>query len=126
MPLQTVLLSSLTLAAGAEKRLLPGLDVSEYGRLHFHIASRGRAVAGLHARVLFGTVVGPITLLSDSTVWYEESTSERDFVHTVPLTDGSTGFILSVPVVAPRLYDLILKNTGPKAIEDLYVTLLAK
>ncbi len=33
---------------------------------------------------------------------------------------------MSVPVIAPQLYDVILKNTGSKEIENLYVTLMTQ
>jgi hypothetical protein len=78
--------------------------------------------------VLFGTPVAGsgITLLADSTVWFEETLSEREFIWTAPATFDRTGFVVSVPVVAPTLYDVILTNTGATAMDQVYVTLLAQ
>lgn len=36
---------------------------------------------------------------------------------------GSTGFTMSVPVIAPVLYDVILRNTGTSALDKVYVAL---
>ncbi len=40
--------------------------------------------------------------------------------------DPSTRFIISVPVVAPQLYDVILRNTGSQPLDALYVTFMAQ
>jgi hypothetical protein len=124
-----ILLQNETLAPNAEKRLLPGLDVRRWDRLHFHVGADARSVAGLKVRILFGTSM-PGThcgaLLADSTVWFEETVSEREFVHTAPLGYTGTGFCMSVPVVAPLLYDVILTNTGNQPLTTLYVTLMAQ
>lgn len=124
-----VLLKDEALAPGAERRLLPHLPVAEWDRLHFHIGSDARSVAGLSVRVLFGTPM-PGThcgaLLADSTIWFEENTNETEFVHTAPIGYTGTGFVMSVPVVAPELYDVILKNTGGQPLEHIYVTVLAQ
>ena len=125
MALQTVLLDGQPMAAGQERRLFPGLDVSTYDRLHFHISAGARAVDELHVRVLFGTPVSPVTLLADSTVWFEDSVSEREFSHQAP-TSGGTGFVMSVPVVAPLLYDVILTNNSASDKPTVYVALLAQ
>ena len=127
-PLARVLLNNAAIAPGAQTRLLPNLDVKAYDRLHFHIARAGKSVAGLSVRVLFGTPVAGsgITLLADSTVWFEETLSEREFIWTAPATFNRTGFVVSVPVVAPTLYDLILTNTSATAMDQVYVTLLAQ
>lgn len=124
MAFTKILISDLTLRAGEEKRLLPGLPVAEYDRLHVHIGAKARGIDGLTARILFATSVPSGAILSNSTVWYGESTVDHDFVHAAPA--GHTGFIMSVPVVAPTLYDVILKNTSAKELVDIYVTLLAK
>lgn len=126
MVLQKVLLSGESLATGEEKRLLPGLDVNKWDRLHFHISGGVRSIADLSVRVLFGTPVDSMILLADSTVWFEDSVSEREFVHTTPSTYNGTGFVLSVPVVAPRLYDVILKNLGDDEKPEVYVTVMAQ
>ena len=55
-----------------------------------------------------------------------QTTSERDFIFTTPATYNQTGFIISVPVVAPLLYDVILTNKGTLPLDDLYVALLAQ
>ena len=113
MPFTRFLAKKLTIAAGAEKRLLPGLNVGKWDRLHFHIGADARSVAGLSVRILFGTPLAGShcgALLADSTVWYEDTVSEREFSHSVPTTYNGTGFVMSVPVVAPLLYDVILKN----------------
>lgn len=92
---------------------------------------RGDAVAvpGLDVRVLFsvpapGTHCGGI--LTDSTVWFEESASPRYFEYTTPASFGRTGFTISVPVVAPILYDVILRNTGTATLGSVYVALFAQ
>lgn len=121
-----MLLEGESLAAGQEKRLLPGLDVSKWDRLHFHTSAGTRSVAGLRAKVLSGTPVDGKILLTDSTVWFEETVSEREFSHTTPSTYGGTGFAMSVPVVAPLLYDVILRNVSDKEKPEVYVTLVAQ
>src|SRR5262245_5035616 len=124
--LTKVLLQNGSIPAGQEKRLLPGLDVKLYDRLHFHIGRAGKSVGNLSVRVLFGTPIAGtgITILADGSVWFEETTSERDFIFTTPATYNQTGFIISVPVVAPLLYDVILTNKGTQPIDELYVALL--
>jgi hypothetical protein len=124
-----VLLENAVIPAGGEKRLLPNLAIGQWDRLHFHIGAIARAVAGLNVRVLFGT---PVTgahsgvLLADSTIWYEETVSEREFSYTTPQEYGGTGFVMSVPVVAPLLYDVILTNTGTEPLETIHVTVMAQ
>lgn len=124
-----VLLENEVIPAGGEKRLLPNLAIGKWDRLHFHIGADARTVAGLNVRILFGTLL-PGThcgaLLADSTVWYEETVSEREFSYTTPQEYGGTGFVLSVPVVAPLLYDVILTNTGAEPLETIYVTVMAQ
>ena len=122
MALKKMLLEGETNDAGAEKRILPGLSVERWDRLHFHISNGSRAVNNLQVRVLFGTPAGSKVLLADSTVWFEDSKNERDFVHSTPPNYGGTGFILSVPVVAPVLYDVILRNLGEEPLTSMFVT----
>ena len=125
MALQNVLLDDQLITAGQELRLLPGLDVSTYDRLHLHISAGGGAVDELHVRVLFGSPLPGVTLLADSTVWFEDTVSEREFSHQAPTT-GSTGLVMSVPVVAPMLYDVILTNNSGADKPTVYVALLAQ
>ena len=129
MAFTEILLENDTIRVGAEKRLLPGLDVSRWDRLHFHIGSDARSVAGLNVRILFGTPMAGThcgSLLADSTVWYEDTVSEREFSHAVPTTYGGTGFVMSVPVVAPQLYDVILRNNGTADLSTICVTVMAQ
>lgn len=129
MAYKKVLLENETIAAGAEKRLLPHIDVSRWDRLHFHIAADARSVAGLSVRILFGTPIKGLhcgSLLADSTIWYEDTVWEREFLHNVPTTYGGTGFIMSVPVVAPELFDVILRNNGTSELTTIYVTVMAQ
>ena len=129
MAFTKVLLSDATIPAGGEERLRPDIDVSAWDRVHFHIAADARSVAGLQVRVLFGTPMRGThcgALLADSTIWYEETASEREFSHTAPTGYGGTGFVMSVPVVAPLLYDVILRNTGTQKLETIYVTVMAQ
>jgi len=129
MALRKILLKNATIAAGAEKRILPNLAVGAYDRLHFHIGADAVSVGGLSVRILFGTPLAGThcgALLADSTVWFEETVSEREFIHTVSETYGRTGFVMSVPVVAPLLYDVILRNTGTKALKTISVALMAQ
>lgn len=124
------LLEKEKIAAGEEKRILPHLDVSRWDRLHFHISNGNRAIAGTSVRILFATPMkgAPCggNLLADSTVWFEDTVSEREFSYTTPNNYGGTGFVMSVPVVAPSLYDVILRNVGKKALESVYVTVMAQ
>lgn len=126
MAYHKVLLDGAPMAAGEEKRLLPGIDVSKWDRLHFHVSAGVRTIAGMNVRVLFGTPVNGKILLTDSTVWFEETVSEREFSHTTPNTYGGTGFVMSVPIVAPQLYDIILRNTGGEDKPNVYVTMMAQ
>ncbi|MCX6555853.1 MAG: hypothetical protein NTW95_00230 [Candidatus Aminicenantes bacterium] len=125
--LTKVLLQNATIPAHSEKRLMPGLDVKKYDRLHIHVGRDAMSVGGLSVRVLFIT---PITglhcggILADSTVWFEETVNEREFIWTG--AQGRTGFIVSVPVVAPVLFDVILTNTTDQPLTTVYVTLMAQ
>jgi hypothetical protein len=127
--LTKVLLQNATIAGNGEQRLLPNLDVKKYDRLHIHIGRDAKGVAGLAVKVLFGSPLAGLhcgALLADSTVWFEETVSEREFVWTAPASYSRTGFVVSVPVVAPVLYDVILTNTTPQPLDTVSVTLLAQ
>ena len=128
--LTKVLLQNATIPAGNEQRILPNLDVKLYDRLHIHVGRDAKSVAGLSVRVLFSTPLPGVlhcgAILADSTVWFEEDVSEREFTWTAPLTYNRTGFVISVPVVAPLLYDVILRNTGTQAMDSVYVTVMAQ
>jgi hypothetical protein len=129
MAFTKVLLQDETISAGGEKRILPNMDVSKWDRLHFHIGADARAVAGLNVRILFGTPLKGThcgALLADSTIWYEETVSEREFSHSVPTNYNGTGFVMSVPVIAPLLYDVILKNNGNSALTTISVAVMAQ
>lgn len=126
MTFQKVLLQGKSLAAGEEKRLLPSLDVSKWDRLHFHISAGTQAINGISVKILFGTPVGKKVLLTDRTVWYEDSVSEREFSHTTPSDYYGTGFVMTVPVVAPLLYDVIVKNLEDDTKPEVYVTVMAQ
>jgi hypothetical protein len=65
-------------------------------------------------------------LLADSTVWFEDSVSERELTHITPNHYNGTGFVMSVPVVAPHLQDVILHNVGNNDLDSLYVTVMAQ
>jgi len=127
--LTKVLLSNATIPAGQEVRLWPGMDVSRWDRLHFTIGADARGVPGLDVRVLFSVPIAGLHcggLLTDGTVWFEDGATPRDFHYATPATYGETGFTLSVPVIAPVLYDVILRNTGSTALETIYVALFAQ
>lgn len=127
--LQKVLLKNEPLAVGKEKRLLPNLDVSKWDRLHFHISNGNKSIAGCKARILFATPMkdAPCSaMLADSTVWFEDSVSEREFTHITPNHFNGTGFVMSVPVVAPKLYDVILHNVGNADLDSVYVTVMGQ
>lgn len=129
MAFTKLLLENETIPAGGEKRLLPSLDVQRWDRLHFHIGSDARSISGLSVRILFGTPLKGThcgALLADSTVWYEDTVSEREFSHAVPTTHGGTGFVMSVPVVAPLLYDVILRNNGSADLTTISVAVMAQ
>ncbi len=124
-----VLLDNGTVPAGQERRLRPSLDVRPYDRLHIHVGRDGKAVDRLAVRVLFATPLQGLhcnAILADSTVWFEESVSEREFTWAAPPGYGRTGFVVSVPVVAPELYDVILRNTGTQPLDAVYVTVMAQ
>lgn len=128
-PMQKVLLKNEPLKAGKERRLLPNIDVSKWDRLHFHISNGNKAIPACHVRVLFATPMkdAPCSaLLADSTVWFEEKSTEREFSHTTPSHYNGTGFVMSVPVVAPQLYDVILRNVGDQDLDSVYVTAMAQ
>jgi hypothetical protein len=123
------LLKEEKILAGQEKRLLPNLDVSRWDRLHFHFSNGVMAIKDFQARILFGTPMSGTQcsqLLADSTIWFEDTVSERDFIYTTPVTYNGTGFVMSVPVIAPRLFDVILRNVGTDDLETIYVTLMAQ
>jgi hypothetical protein len=127
--LTKVLLQNATIAGHAEQRLMPNLDVKKYDRLHIHIGRDAKGVAGLAVKVLFGTPMQGLhcgALLADSTVWFEEDATEREFVWTAPTSYNRTGFVVSVPVVAPVLYDVILTNTTAQPLDAVSVTLMAQ
>lgn len=126
MGLQQVLLDGQPVAAGQELRLLPGLDIAVHQRLHFHVSGGIGGIENLSIRVLFGTPTPGVILLADSTVWFEETIWEREFVHQVPSGYGRTGLVMSVPVVAPLLYDVILSNAGPADLPEIYVAVFAQ
>jgi hypothetical protein len=126
MAFQKVLLKGEALAAVAEKRLLPSLDVSKWDRLHFHISGGVRSIADLSVRILFGTPINGKILLADSTVWFENTVWEGEFSHTTPSTYNGTGMVMSVPVVAPLLYDVILRNLSESEKPELYVSVMAQ
>lgn len=129
MAFKKILAKNLKIPAGGEKRLLPNLDVSKWDRLHFHIGADAVTVAGLHVRILFGTPLAGThcgALLADSTIWYEETVSEREFSHQTPTNYGGTGFVMSVPVVAPLLYDVILRNNSTQTLKTITVAVMAQ
>ena len=126
MAFQQVLLDGQSIGVGEVKRLLPDLDVSKWDRLHFHISGGTQGIRDTSVRILFGTPVDGKVLLADSTVWYEESVSEREFSHTTPNTYIGTGFTMSVPVGAPTIFDVIVKNVGEQALKSVYVTVMAQ
>lgn len=119
-----ILLTAFNLPATQVKRILPHLDVLKYDRLHFHISNGSMGIANTEVRILFGTQAGALTLLGDSTVWFEASAAERNFKYRTSATFNETGFILSVPVVAPLLYDVIITNHGTVALSALHVSVL--
>jgi hypothetical protein len=124
-----VLLTNATIAPGAEVRLWPGLDVTKWDTLHLTIGADARGVPNLSVRVLFsvplpGTHCGG--LLTNSTVDFTTDGTLRRFEYTTPAGFGSTGFTMSVPVIAPMLYDVILRNTGATPLETIYVALFAQ
>jgi|BarGraIncu00222A_1022003.scaffolds.fasta_scaffold05419_3 hypothetical protein len=124
-----VLLANATIPANAEKRLWPGLDVSKWDRLHFTIGADARAVPSLNVRILFSTPIPGLHcggILTGSTIWYEQGASEVTFEHTTPAGFGSTGFTMSVPVIAPVLYDVILRNVGTLDLQTVHVALFAQ
>ncbi len=127
--LEKVLLNDGILGAREEMRLFPKLDVGRFDRLHFLIGRDAKSVAGIQVRILFGFPMAGThcgALLADSTVWFENEVTEREFIYTIPDLYNGTGLALSVPVIAPQLYDVILKNLSGEEIDSLYVTLMTQ
>lgn len=80
-------------------------------------------------RIPFGTPMPESPcgeLLADSLVWFEDTVSEREFTYITPGTYNGAGFVVSVPVVAPNLFDVILTNIGEHDLETMYVTVMAQ
>ena len=127
--LSKLLVSNATIAAGQELRLWPGLDVSKWDRLHLTVGGDARAVPNLQVRVLFsvpvpGTHCGGI--LTDGTLSFEDGGAPRRFEYATPADFGRTGFTMTVPVVAPVLYDVILRNVGTQPLPSVYVAVFAQ
>lgn len=124
-----VLASNITIAAGGQQRLWPGLDISKWDRLHFTIGADAVAVPSLNVMILQSVTIPGMHcggLLTSSDIWFEERVKEVEFVHQTPATYGRTGFTMSVPVVAPTLYDVIVRNTGLRDLKTIYVALFAQ
>ena len=124
-----VLLADATLAAGQQLRLWPGLDISAWDRLHLTIGGDARPLPALNVRVLLsvpvpGSHCGGI--LTSTDIDLDGPRTETEFEHTTPADYGHTGFTITVPVVAPLLYDVILRNTGTTDLTSIYVTLFAQ
>lgn len=99
MSTQHVIVDGETIAAGQEFRPLPNLDVSGHSRLQLLISAGVSSVSEVGV---------------------------REFSHETSANYGGTGFVLSVPVIAPQLYDVILSNRRAKSKVQLWVTLLAQ
>lgn len=125
-----VLLANASIPVNGEQRLWPGLDVSKWDRLHLTIGADARGVPGLNVRILFSTPIPGLHcggILTGSTIWYgEDGVNELTFEHTTPAGYGFTGFTMSVPVVAPLLYDVILRNVGTMDLQTIHVTLFGQ
>ena len=126
MAFQEILLQGEGLGPHERKTVSPILDVSKWDRLHFHISAGRRSVAGLQVRILFGTLVGQLRIHADSTVWFENGISEREFSYTVPSLYNGTGFVMSVPVIAPELVSIELTNTEEREFDETFVTVMAQ
>ncbi|MDT0353960.1 hypothetical protein [Pseudonocardia charpentierae] len=125
MALQQLLLDGRPVAAGEERRLLPMIDLSAYAQLHFHISDRIQPIGGIAVRVVFGTPAPGTILLADSVAPIAQTSTPRAREYEVPAECDSTGIIISVPVVAPMLYDVVLTNRSPTARSQLYVAVFA-
>jgi hypothetical protein len=104
-PLQKTLIQKQRLEPTDILRTGGNFLVSDYRRLHFTISGGSGSASNLHARVLFGTVVGAVTLLADGTVWAESGNATpvlSTFEFTAPANYNRTSFVLSVPVIARR------------------------
>jgi len=129
MRFKDVLLSSYKLEVGEEKRLFPGLDVSKWDRLHFHVGTDAVGMVGLAIRIIFGTPMAGThcgALLADTVVWCEGQKVITEFSYEVPTSYDRTGLVITVPVVAPQLYDVILENKGTTPIDSLFVSLMSQ
>lgn len=127
--LEKVLVQNQILLATDVLRTGCNLPVSSFRRLHLVISGNGGSVANLKASILFGTPVGAVTLISGGTVWMESGVTapvNTTFEYTAPANYKRTSFVLSVPVIAPLLYDVIIENMGKNAVPELYVTVMGE
>ncbi len=122
-----VILRNQTINAGTERRwIMSGgtpLNIAPWDRLHFHIA--GKEMSGVVATILQATKFGRSTIdLVSTNVWFEDTDSARTFEYKFSASQNSV--VLSVPVVAPLLYDVTLRNTSTRTKTAVNVALLMK
>jgi hypothetical protein len=122
-PMMKVLLQDGSVAAGQEMRLLPELNVGDHAWLHIHIGRSGKAVSNLAVRVLFGPLV---PAGAGESAGPRDTDNEREFLFRTPANYNQTGLIVSVPVIAPLLSEIVLTNNGSQTVDELYIALLAQ
>lgn len=126
MALKSILLQSEEILPGKTIRLLPKMEVEKFHRLHLHVSNTKNDIRNLSVRVIFGTPVPSKVLTCDHSVWFENSADGEQLQFTATEQRGKTGIVLSVPVIAPLLYDIVLENIGDDILDDVFVTLMAQ
>ncbi len=125
MALKSILLQSEEILPGKPIRLLPKMEVEEFHRLHLHVSNIKNDIRNLSVRVVFGTPVPSKVLTCDHSVWFERNADGEQLQFTATEERGKTGMVLSVPVIAPLLYDIVLENLGDDILDQVFVTLMA-
>lgn len=123
------LASGVTIGAGKEYRYITSggkpFDVSRYNYLHIIVGRKAKSVANLEITVLLSVSVPAGALLIREYTNCENRT-RNSFTVRLPSNYNKTAYVLRVPVIAPMLYDVIVKNRGTKDIDDVHVILFAK
>ena len=126
MALKSILLQSEEILPGKILRLLPKMEVEKFQRLHLRVSNTKNDIRNLLVRVVFGTPVPNKVLTCDHSVWFEHSPEGESLQFIATEQKGKTGIVLSVPVIAPLLYDVVLENLGEDILDEVFVTLMAQ
>jgi hypothetical protein len=121
--------SSVTIAGGAEYRYITAggepFDVSKYNYLNIIVGRKAKAIPDLEITVLFSvSVPAGALLIREYTNLGNDSKNELSV--RLPSNYNKTGYILRVPVIAPMVYDIMVKNHGSNDLDDVHIILFAK